>query len=84
MGTKRKYKMFVCPSCGERSVSVKKVDKMALVSCSSCGILKRLSVNRISENVDYFGDFIDWYEEKHKKPSKQMTLEDLNKGFLEF
>ena len=61
---KKLPKIFTCPSCGEKSVKVEKVNKQngfAKVKCGHCTLEKEVLINSISEPVDAFGDFIDIY-----------------------
>jgi transcription elongation factor Elf1 len=57
-------KYFVCPECGRKEVSVQDMDKaIATVKCGSCGIQKKVPKMRMYEPIDFFGDFIDLYNQ---------------------
>jgi len=58
--------MFQCPNCGYMSVTVtiNKKDKEAIVKCSSCGLSHKLPLSPYLDPVDYYGKFLDWYEEQ--------------------
>ncbi len=72
----RKRIVFVCPSCGQKSISFKKLEKTAIVRCSSCNISKEVPITRISEKEDIFGAFIDLY---HGKEDMKINLDEINR-----
>jgi transcription elongation factor Elf1 len=56
-------RVFLCPSCGERTIKVRmkyKEDKV-LVECGHCHKSQEVSRNQLTEPVDAFGEFIDIY-----------------------
>jgi len=75
---------WLCPSCGTKSMSIdiNKNEKNAKVKCSLCNIDLKINTNNYSETIDIYGDFIDLYHENIEK--KNLTITDLQKGFLEF
>lgn len=82
-------KVFECPECGEYTIRIEGLKKdrgdIAVVICGNCGIRKEVPINKISEPVDVYGDFIDIYLANRKPdPSKQTKLSEIDKGFLEF
>ena len=55
-------KVFVCPRCGEKAVSVIRKKDLATVRCNGCNLNRDFkNVLKISENIDLFGQFIDWF-----------------------
>ena len=73
---KRVPKIFTCPECGEKSVKVEKTNRtkqilqedgefknfpIATVKCGNCESTKDVLMTSISEPVDAFGDYIDFY-----------------------
>lgn len=77
--------VFECPACAERSIRIqlsKAVGNKIAVRCGCCGLELRLNINKQSEPIDVFGDFIDLYFGQRTK--KAETLNSIDKGFLEF
>jgi len=56
-------KIFACPSCGEKtlSISINRDQGLATVKCGRCNIEDNVSVSRGAEAVDAYGKFIDRY-----------------------
>ncbi|MET1160765.1 MAG: hypothetical protein ABWW65_07385 [Thermoprotei archaeon] len=60
--------IFQCPHCSTRTLSVKfqKIDvpgqKLAIITCGTCGLYAELQVPELYENVDVYAKFIDLYE----------------------
>lgn len=78
---KKVPKIFNCPSCGEKSVKVVNLKKLAIatVKCGHCGITKDVLVNSISEPVDAFGDFIDIFYADQELQRLKKRVERLKK-----
>lgn len=56
-------KIFACPNCGEKSLSVT-IDKesgIAVIKCGRCSISDNVKVVSIEDIVDAYGKFIDRY-----------------------
>jgi transcription elongation factor Elf1 len=56
-------KIFACPSCGEKtlSININRDEGLATVKCGRCNIEEKISVSRVEEAVDAYGKFIDRY-----------------------
>lgn len=56
-------KIFACPSCGEKtlSININREQGLATVKCGRCNIEDAVSVSRVEEAVDAYGKFIDRY-----------------------
>ena len=61
----KNIKVWRCPNCTKKSIliNINKINLVAKISCGSCGFLINKVINRISEPVDVYGDFIDEYYE---------------------
>lgn len=56
-------KVFACPNCGEKSLSVfiNKEESKATIKCGRCNIIDEISLAGIEEAVDAYGKFVDKY-----------------------
>lgn len=56
-------KIFACPNCGEKSLSViiDKENYIAIVKCGRCNISDSVEIVSIEDAVDAYGKFIDRY-----------------------
>ncbi|MEM1804394.1 MAG: hypothetical protein QXI77_00155 [Nanopusillaceae archaeon] len=56
-------KIFACPNCGEKSLSVTidKENKVAVIKCGKCSISDSVEIASIEDTVDAYGKFIDKY-----------------------
>jgi len=62
--------IFTCPSCGEESVKVEinKNEGYAIVGCGACGVKKKVKINKLTEPVDAYSEFVDsFYEEEEEE-----------------
>jgi transcription elongation factor Elf1 len=76
-------KIFVCPSCGHKTMKtkLKHKDDKAIVQCGHCGIAQEVPKTEISEPVDAFGEFIDIYFKDQEYARLSLRVEKLvNKG----
>jgi transcription elongation factor Elf1 len=68
-------KIFACPSCGEKTLSIHidRDEAIATVKCGRCSIEDKVSVSRVEEAVDAYGKFIDRYygQEEAKKTDEK-------------
>ncbi|MFX1485795.1 MAG: hypothetical protein ACFFBS_01585 [Promethearchaeota archaeon] len=50
--------IFTCPACGKQAVRVElfRVQGVADIRCSNCGVERKLAIHRLSEAVDVYGD----------------------------
>jgi transcription elongation factor Elf1 len=62
---KRVPKVFNCPSCDSRSVTVELDDKrgVAFIHCGTCGLQAEIEVPKVFEVVHAFNRFVDLYYE---------------------
>jgi len=72
--------IFQCPSCGRIAVSVHmdKATETVTVKCSFCGLSKTYDLNPYLEAVDYYGRFLDAYQEmveRYEKESETISTE---------
>ncbi len=60
---------FQCPHCGAKTLRIqfRKIDvegqKLAIITCGTCGLYAEMNVPSLYEPVDVYGKFIDLYEE---------------------
>jgi transcription elongation factor Elf1 len=60
--------VFICPSCGQTSISIIKEKDYAIILCSvgECEIshppIYKIKISRNSENIDIYGDFMDLFK----------------------
>lgn len=81
----RKKYGWECPNCGTKSITITfdRKNKKSKVLCGQCNIDEEIEINRLSESIDIYGNFIDLFYEKIKT-IKQISFAELEKGFLEF
>jgi transcription elongation factor Elf1 len=66
-------KIFTCPHCGARLVSVKKTENGYVVVCGSCGLRHKFEERAGWMPVDYYNAFVDLYLEGKIAPSQQQA-----------
>ncbi len=54
-------KVFMCPKCGKRTVSIKSQDDTVVVVCGNCGLKYSFQIKEGLDKVDYYGKFVDEY-----------------------
>ncbi len=65
----KNIKVWRCPKCRKKSIiiNINKSKLAATISCGACSLFIEKQINRISEPIDVYGDFIDEY---YENPSK--------------
>jgi len=55
---------YDCPNCGKKQllILIDKKNKVASVSCPSCGLQQPLKYAPVFQGVDYYNKFIDNYK----------------------
>ena len=61
--SKRIPTLFTCPSCGNRSIKITldRGQHEATVRCGRCGINTKVKADKLTEQVDVYGEFIDQF-----------------------
>ncbi|HDI74341.1 MAG: hypothetical protein DRJ52_07300 [Thermoprotei archaeon] len=74
---KRIPKIFICPNCGEKSVSVRldKENMKVTVRCGVCGLTGTFDLTPIYQPVDYYGKFVDKFHTGEIIPAKSEEYE---------
>lgn len=60
---------FQCPHCAAKTLRIqfRKINiegqKLAVITCGTCGLYAEMNVPSLYEQVDVYGKFIDLYEE---------------------
>ncbi|WP_338599995.1 transcription elongation factor [Sulfolobus tengchongensis] len=54
-------KTFECPRCGKVSISIKRKENIARISCGSCGLYTEVEVPPVFDEANAYAKFIDMY-----------------------
>ncbi|RLE95337.1 MAG: transcription elongation factor [Thermoprotei archaeon] len=78
-------KIFTCPNCGEKSVSVH-IDKengQVSVRCGICGLEASFEYTPVLQPVDYYGKFVDKFHTGEISVSSEVGEIHESTGVLE-
>lgn len=58
---KKLPKVFICPKCGKKSLSIKikEIDLKAIIKCRECGMIEDTIIKSAFKEIDVYCNYID-------------------------